>query len=69
MLRRVFMELSQECESVILAPPLQFRDEFFSSDPYNIFHTAFRPVFLSVQDGYIIGINLMSTRNYVFVDR
>ena len=62
------MERSQECESVILVPPLLFYDGFFCSDPYSFFYTTFKPVFLSVQDGYIIEINLMSTRNYVFED-
>ena len=62
------MERSQECESVILAPPLKFSEVFFCSDPNSFFHTTFKPVFLSVQDGYINDINLMSTRNYVFED-
>ena len=66
--RRVFMEQSQECESVILVPPLQFNEGFFCSNPCSFFHTTFKAVFLSVQDGCIIDINLMSTRNYAFED-
>ena len=62
----VLMERSQECESVILLPPLQFNEGF--SDPYSFFHTTFKPVFLSVNDVTIIDINLMSTLKYVFED-
>ena len=61
------MKRSQECESVILVPPLQFNEGFFS-DPISFYHTTFKPAFLSVQDGYVIDINLMSTRNYVLED-
>ena len=55
-MRRVFMGRSQECEGVIIVPPLKFKEGFFSSDPYSFFHTMFKPVFLSVQDAYIIDI-------------
>ena len=58
------MERSQECESLIHVPPLLFNERLFV-----LTHTAsFKPVFLSVQDGYIIDINFMFTRNYVFED-
>ena len=60
------MERSQECESVFLVPPLQSNEEFYVLTQTASFTTTFTPVFLSVQDGYIIDINLMSTRNYVF---
>ena len=75
----VFIERSQKCESVILVPPLQSKEGFFCSDPYSLFHTmftprshhvhtTFKPGYLSVQDGYIVDINFMSARNYVFED-
>ena len=35
-IRRVFMELSQECEGVIVVPPLQSKEGFFCSDPSSI---------------------------------
>ena len=59
------MEQSKECESVILVPLLQSKEAFFV-----LTHTASFTLhpnqFSSVQDGYIIDINLMFTRNYVF---
>ena len=62
------MERSQECESVIIVPPLLSKEGFFCSDQYSFFHTTCKPVFLSVQDGCIIDINLILTHNYVFED-
>ena len=44
----IFMGRSQERQGVNLVPPLQFTGAFFSG-----------PVFLSVQDGYIIDINFV----------
>ena len=61
----MLMEPSKECESIILVPPLQSKEGFFV---LTFFHTTFKPVFFSVQDGYIIDNNLMSTHNNVLED-